>query len=230
MAAEEILLVEDSDAARKFLKTCLAAAGFSLVTAASGAQALRAAQNQALSLVLLDLGLPDMNGLEVLRRLREWTQVPIIIVSVCEDADEIVKGLEAGANDFLVKPLRAGELLARVRAVLRRAPAPQPARFRFGPLELDYPSRRAWSRGREVMLTPTECRLLRVLASEAGRVFTYGQLYRQTWGQAFPGRRAAVRFHIRSLRQKLEDDPRRPKLILTATGVGYRLSQDGLRS
>ncbi|MGE0493889.1 MAG: response regulator transcription factor [Vulcanimicrobiota bacterium] len=220
---ESILLVEDSDSVRKFLQTCLKGAGFSLTAVASGAEALRAVRDQAPNLVLLDLGLPDMDGLEVLKRLREWTRVPVIIVSVRDQTDEIVKGLEAGAEDFLVKPLGASELLARLRAVLRRARGAHTARFRSGPLEIDFPSRRVWCRGREVSLTPTEYRLIRVLASEAGRVFTYGQLYRSTWGRAFPGRRAALRFHIRNLRQKLEDDPTRPELILTAIGVGYRL-------
>ena len=175
-------------------------------------------------LVILDLGLPDISGIEITRRLREWTPVPIIIVTVQEQESAKIAALDAGADDYVTKPFGMGELLARMRASLRRAasPAAEPI-FSSGQLTVDLGQRLVTVAGREVQLTPTEYDLLRTLVTHAGKVLTHRQLLRQVWGTGYEGEAHLLRVNMSNLRHKLEPDAARPSFILTEPGVGYRL-------
>jgi len=174
--------------------------------------------------ILLDLGLPDLDGVEVIRRIREWSQVQIIVVSVREREDDKVKALDAGADDYLTKPFGIGELLARVKVALRRSlqQAPEPV-FVSGELQVDLPKRRVTVRGEEVQLTPTEYELLRMLVTHAGKVLTHSQILKQIWGLTYLEQPHVLRVNISNLRRKIELDASRPSYILTEPGVGYRL-------
>jgi len=178
--------------------------------------------------ILLDLGLPDLDGIEVIRRIREWSQVPIIVLSVREREDDKVQALDTGADDYLTKPFGIGELLARVKVALRRSlqQAPEPV-FRVGELEVDLPLRRVSVAGAEVQLTPTEYELLRLLVSHAGKVLTHSQILKQIWGVAYLEQPHVLRVNISNLRRKLEADASRPRYILTEPGVGYRMRSSG---
>ena len=219
-----VLVVDDEPAIRRFLHTALAGHGYSLFEASSGQDALSAVVAHRPDLVLLDLGLPDMDGIEVTRRLREWTQIPIIIVTVQEQEAAKVAALDMGADDYVTKPFGMGELLARMRVALRRASAPAVAPvFTSGSLTMDLARRLVTVAGREVQLTPTEYDLLRVLVVHAGKVLTHRQLLRQVWGSGYEGETHLLRVNMSNLRHKLEPDAARPQLILTEPGVGYRL-------
>jgi len=219
-----ILIVDDEAAIRRFLRTVLDAEEFSLHQAETGHAALAAAAAIRPDLILLDLGLPDLDGVEVIRRIREWSPVPIIVLSVREREDDKVHALDAGADDYLTKPFGIGELLARMRVVLRRSirQAPEPI-CRIGGLEVDLPRRRVTVDGVEVQLTPTEYELLRLLAVHAGKVLTHSQILRQIWGVAHVEQPHVLRVNISNLRRKIESDPTRPRYLLTEPGVGYRL-------
>ncbi len=219
-----ILVVDDEPAIRRFLGTALDTGEFSLHQAENGHGALAAAAALRPDLILLDLGLPDLDGVEVIERIREWSPVPIIVLSVREREDDKVKALDAGADDYLTKPFGVGELLARIRVALRRSlkETPEPV-YRIDELEVDLGRRRVTVAGQELQLTPTEYDLLRLLVAHAGKVLTHSQILRQIWGIAYMEQPHVLRVNISNLRHKIEADPSRPRYILTEPGVGYRL-------
>ena len=225
---QRVLVVDDEPAIRRFLHTSLSGHGYQTFEAVDGQEALSVVMAHRPDLVVLDLGLPDMDGIEVTRRLREWTQVPIIIVTVQEQEAAKVAALDAGADDYVTKPFSMGELLARMRAALRRAAAPagEPV-FSSGELTVDLARRLVSVSGREVQLTPTEYDLLRVLVTYAGKVLTHRQLLRHVWGAGYEGETHLLRVNMSNLRHKLEPDATRPYYILTEPGVGYRLRVTG---
>jgi two-component system, OmpR family, KDP operon response regulator KdpE len=219
-----VLVVDDEKAIQRFLKNALSSAEFSVHIVGSGKEALSAALAIRPDVIILDLGLPDMDGLEVLRRLREWTQVPVIILSVRDREDEKVNALDSGADDYVTKPFGIGELLARMRVALRKSIQDSPAPvFRIDGLEVDLEHRRVSAEGEEVQLTPTEYDLLRLLVHHAGKVLTHNQILRQIWGPAYIEQPHVLRVNISNLRRKIEPEPTRPRYILTELGVGYRL-------
>lgn len=219
-----ILVVDDELPIQRFLKTALDTGEFSLHQAENGHGALAAAAALRPDIILLDLGLPDMDGVEVIRRIREWSQVPIIVLSVREREDDKVKALSAGGDDYLTKPFGVGELLARIRAALRRSlqQVPEPV-YRIEELEVDLARRRVSTHGEELQLTPTEYELLKLLVTHAGKVLTHSQILKQIWGVAYMEQPHVLRVNISNLRRKIEKDPSRPRYILTEPGVGYRL-------
>lgn len=222
-----VLVVDDEPAIRRFLRTSLDAHGYAVFEAINGKEALSAAAAHRPDLIILDLGLPDMDGIEVTRLLRAWTQIPIIIVTVQEQERAKIAALDAGADDYVTKPFGMGELLARMRASLRRAasPAGEPV-FTSGQLTVDLGRRLVAIGEREVQLTPTEYELLRTLVAHAGKVLTHRQLLRQVWGVGYEGETHLLRVNMSNLRHKLEPDAARPSYILTEPGVGYRLRVD----
>ena len=221
----QILVVDDEIQIRRFLKISLEARGYRVFETASGQDALEKAALLRPDLIILDLGLPDMDGLTVLRQLREWTQTPVVILSVRDDDQGKVAALDAGADDYLTKPFSVEELMARLRVAQRHAqPAPAEAVFQNGDLRVDLARRLVTVKGQPVRLTPTEYALLRLLAQHAGRVLTHRQILKEVWGPAYVDETHYLRVYFAQLRQKLEADPARPQLILTEPGVGYRLS------
>jgi two-component system, OmpR family, KDP operon response regulator KdpE len=222
-----VLMVDDELTILRFLNSVLDTGEFSLHQADNGHSALAAAAALRPDIILLDLGLPDMDGVEVIRRIREWSQVPIIVLSVRDGEDTKVEALDAGADDYLIKPFSVGELLARIRVSLRRSlqQVPEPL-FNYAGLEVDLTHRRVVARGEEVQLTPTEYELLRLLVSHAGKVLTHGQILKQIWGTAYAEQQNVLRVNISNLRQKVEEDPSRPRHIVTELGVGYRLKSE----
>lgn len=219
-----VLVVDDERPIRRFLRTSLTAHGYTVFEAADGPEALAAVVDQRPDLVILDLGLPGMAGVQVTRRLREWSQLPIIILSVRDGEEDKIAALDAGADDYLTKPFGIGELLARMRVALRRAAAPadEPL-YAVGELVVDLARRWVTVAGQEVQLTPTEFDLLRALASNAGKVLTHRHLLRQVWGMGYETESHLLRVNIHNLRRKIEPDPSRPTYIVTEPGVGYRL-------
>jgi len=222
-----ILIVEDELAIQRFLRTALGSGEFSLHLADNGHAALAAAAAAKPDIVLLDLGLPDMDGVEVIRRMREWSRVPIIVLSVREKEPDKIGALDAGADDYLTKPFGTGELLARIRATLRRTlqEIPEPV-FTFEDLEVDLARRRVMVRNAELQLTPTEYDLLRLLVTHAGKVLTHRQILNHIWGATYIEQPHVLRVNISNLRHKIEIDPSRPRYIMTEPGVGYRLRAD----
>lgn len=219
-----VLVVDDERAIRRFLRTSLTANGYIVFEAVNGAGALAAVVNDRPDVIILDLGLPDMEGTEVTARLREWAQLPIIILSVRGQEADKIAALDAGADDYLTKPFSVGELMARIRVALRRAANPQTEPvFSTDGLQVDLTRRLVTVADREVQLTPTEYDLLRVLVKHAGRVLTHQQLLRQVWGLGYEAEAQLVRVNISNLRRKLEPNPTRPRYIITEPGVGYRL-------
>jgi two-component system KDP operon response regulator KdpE len=219
-----ILVIDDEPAIRRFLHSALSSDEFDLQEVASGHVGLSSAAAFRPDLVLLDLGLPDLDGIEVIRRLREWSQVPILVLSVRERESDKVAALDAGADDYLTKPFGVGELLARIRASLRRsgAHATEPV-FASGDLRVDLNLRRVTLDDAEVQLTPTEYDLLRLMISHAGKVLTHGQILTRIWGGAHQEQPQVLRVTISNLRKKIERDQSRPRHIITEPGVGYRL-------
>jgi two-component system KDP operon response regulator KdpE len=217
-------VVDDEQAIRRFLRTSLSANGYIVFEATNGQEALLGVVNHRPDVIILDLGLPDIEGTEVTSRLREWSQTPIIILSVRERESDKIAALDAGADDYLTKPFGVGELLARLRVVLRRAsqPGDEPI-FATAGLTVDLAHRLVSVNGLEVQLTPTEYDLLRVLVSHAGKVLTHQQLLRQVWGMGYEDEVHLLRVNISNLRHKLEQNPARPQYIITEPGVGYRL-------
>jgi two-component system KDP operon response regulator KdpE len=222
-----ILIVDDEIAIRRFLHTVLSAEDFSLHEAADGHAGLSAAAGFRPEVILLDLGLPDLDGIEVIKRIREWSTVPIIVLSVREQEGDKIAALDAGADDYLTKPFGVGELLARIRAALRRSlkQVPEPV-FTSGELQMDLHLRRVTVSGNEVPLTPTEYDILRLFVTHAGKVLTHSQILRQVWGIAYLEQPHVLRVNISNLRRKIEADPSRPRHIVTEPGVGYRLRAD----
>ncbi|MBN2387805.1 MAG: response regulator [Anaerolineales bacterium] len=218
-----VLVVDDEVAIKRFLRVALNGEGFIVLEAGTGQEALLALTLERPDLVLLDLGLPDMDGVEVARRLREWSQVPVIILSVREQETDKIAALDAGADDYLTKPFGVGELLARIRTVLRRqASGSSEPVFTLGDLKVDLANRLVTADGRDVQLTPTEYDLLRALVIQAGKVLTNHQLLRLVWGEGYDDLHI-LRVNISNLRHKIEPDPSRPTYIHTESGVGYRL-------
>jgi two-component system KDP operon response regulator KdpE len=226
--ALRVLVVDDEASIRKFLRASLTAHDYQVYEAATGQDALAAVLAHRPDLMILDLGLPDIEGIEVTRQLREWSQIPIIILSVREHESEKVAALDAGADDYLTKPFGISELLARMRAALRRRLAESDAPvFTTGELTVDLARHVVTVAGQEVQLTPTEYDLLRVLVTNAGKVITHRQLLHQVWGVAYEQEAHLLRVNISNLRHKLEADPTRPRYIVTEPGVGYRLRAEG---
>jgi two-component system, OmpR family, KDP operon response regulator KdpE len=219
-----ILIVDDETPIRRYLRVALGAQGYAVLEAATGEEALEAAVSGRPDLIILDLGLPDIDGVEVARRLREWSQIPIIILSVREGEQDKIAALDAGADDYLVKPFGTGELMARIRAVLRHQNqgAGDPV-LQAGALRMDLARRLVTVADRDITLTPTEYDLLRHLMQNAGRVITHRHLLRLVWGSAYEDEMHLLRVNISNLRHKLEPDPSRPAFIHTEPGVGYRL-------
>jgi two-component system KDP operon response regulator KdpE len=222
-----VLVVEDEPQMRRFLRASLGAEGYRVREAWTVADGLREIAAEHPDAVLLDLGLPDGDGLDLLRRVREWSQVPVIVVSARGREEEKVAALDAGADDYLPKPFGTKELLARLRVALRHARAGtatgEPVLV-AGPLRLDLERREATVDGRAVHLTPIEWRLLALLARHAGKVLTHAQILREVWGPNAAAQTHYVRVFMAELRRKIEADPSRPRLLLTEPGVGYRLA------
>jgi len=219
-----ILVVDDEPAIRRFLRVSLAAHGYVIFEADTGQAALASVVADRPDLIILDLGLPDIDGIHVTRALREWTRLPIIILSVRGQEADKIAALDAGADDYLTKPFGIGELLARMRAALRRAgqTGGQPP-YTCGDLEVNLARRSVAVAGQPVQLTPTEYDLLRVLVTHAGQVLTHRQLLREVWGVGYEQELHMLRVNISNLRRKIEPDATRARYILTEPGVGYRL-------
>ena len=219
-----VLVVDDEPAIRRYLRISLMAHGHTVFEAATGQAAVTAVSTQRPDLVILDLGLPDLNGIEVTRLLREWSQIPIIIVSVSEQEADKIAALDAGADDYMTKPLGLGGLLARMRVAIRRAgPAKTEPVFAVGDLAVDLGRRAMMVAGRRVELTPTEYDLLRALATHAGKVLTHRHLLREVWHGEQEQTMHLLRVNVSNLRHKIERDAARPEYLLTEPGVGYRL-------
>jgi two-component system KDP operon response regulator KdpE len=226
MSGQEVtvLLVEDEPEIRRFLRTTLPAHGFRLYESVTGQEGLTEAKARNPDLILLDLGLPDLDGSEVIRQVREWTDTPIIVLSARDQEQAKVTALDLGADDYVTKPFNAGELLARLRVAQRHAlPAPDVAVFRSGAVEVDLTARVVKVKGNEVKLTATEYALLRLLVRHAGKVLTHRQLLREVWGPNYVEQSHYLRVYIAHLREKLERHSAQPELIVTEPGVGYRL-------
>ena len=220
---QRVLIVDDEASIRRYLRPILTSQGFDVYEASNGQEALNAVLAHRPDLIILDLGLPDIDGIEVTHRLREWSQIPIIILSVREAEQDKVAALDAGADDYLTKPFGNSELLARIRVIQRRqvTSANEPV-FSTGGLLLDYSRRAVTVKENEVQLTPTEYDILRLLANNAGKVLTHRQLLLGIWGEGYDDMHT-LRVNISNLRAKLEPDPARPTYIHTEAGVGYRL-------
>jgi two-component system KDP operon response regulator KdpE len=222
-----VLLIEDEPQMRRFLRAALEPHGYALVEAASAREGLGHATAHNPEVVLLDLGLPDLDGLEVTRRIREWSRAPIIVLSARGQETDKVAALDAGADDYVTKPFAVGELLARMRVALRHAReadgGPAEPVVEVGELRVDLAQRRIHLAGAEVHLTPTEYKLLAVLARHAGRVITHRQLLKEVWGVNAIQHTHYLRVYMTQLRHKLERDATRPEYVMTELGVGYRL-------
>ena len=220
-----ILIIEDDPQIRRFLRATLSAEGYLYHEAVTAAEGLIEANARRPDLILLDLGLPDRDGLEVIRRVRESSQMPIVVLSARGEENDKIAALDLGADDYVAKPFGVGELLARIRAALRRAAvvAPEGAVLRFGRVEIDVEKRVVKVDGEEVHLTPNEYRLLQVLIKYPGKVLTQRQLLNEVWGPNHLDQAQYLRVYIAQLRRKLEVDPARPKHLQTEPGVGYRL-------
>ena len=218
------LVVDDEPQIRRLLRVTLEANGYRVFDAANGNDGIVQAAQCRPDVVLLDLGLPDLDGVAVLKRLREWSRVPVIVLSVRDREEDKIAALDNGADDYVTKPFTTGELLARLRAALRHVqPQGADAIYRFGRIEVDLASRIVRKRGQEVKLTPIEYALLRLLVTHGGKVLTHRQLLTEVWGANSVEQTHYLRVHIAHLRDKLEDDSSKPRLILTEPGVGYRL-------
>lgn len=233
MVTPVVVIIEDEPQIRRFVRSALEAEGWQVFEADTARQGLTEAGTRKPDLLVLDLGLPDGDGLDVIRDVRGWSGVPIIVLSARSGEADKIAALDAGADDYLTKPFGVGELLARVRANLRRPRAAaldgSPAEdadpvFRFGQVEVDRQARLVRRAGAEVHLTPIEYRLLSVLMANAGRVLTHRQLLREVWGPSHAGQSHYLRIYMGHLRQKLEPDPAQPQHLLTETAVGYRLA------
>lgn len=219
------LVVDDEPQIRRLLNITLEAQGYDVYEAGGGQEGIFLAAKVRPDLIILDLGLPDMDGVEVVRQLREWTQTPILILSVREGDQDKVGALDAGADDYLTKPFSTDELLARLRVALRHAqPATDLPVFTSGDLQVDLTRRLVSVRGEPVKLTPTEYALLRLMIQHAGRVLTHRQILKEVWGPAYVDETHYLRVYFAQLRQKLEVNPALPQLLLTEPGVGYRLA------
>jgi two-component system, OmpR family, KDP operon response regulator KdpE len=225
---QRVLVVDDETSIRRYLRAALTAQGLTVYEAANGQEALNAVIANRPDIIILDLGLPDIGGIEVTRQLREWSQTPIIILSVRESEQDKIAALDAGADDYLTKPFGTGELMARIRVVMRRqaSKVDEPI-LHVDELQMDLSRRVVNIRGDEISLTPTEYDILRLLMQNAGKVITHHHLLRQVWGTAYESEMHILRVNISNLRRKIERDPARPMYIHTEPGVGYRMRAEG---
>jgi len=223
-----VLVIEDEPEIRRFLRSVLGAEGYRVVEADSGARGVAEAGAHKPDLAIVDLGLPDLDGIEVIRRIRAWSPMPIVVLSARVREQAKVEALDAGADDYVTKPFGVGELLARLRVALRHAArrGSGTANLRLGDAEIDFERRRVTRAGHEVRLTQLEFRLLACLAQHLGLVVTHRQLLREVWGPSHVEHTHYLRIYMKQLRDKLEADPVQPKYLLTDTGVGYRLVSD----
>ena len=221
-----ILVVDDDDQLRRALRINLAARGYEVLTAADGTSALRTAGNTPPDLAIVDLGLPDIDGVEVVRGLRGWTSVPIIVLSARDDQAGKVQALDAGADDYVTKPFGMDELLARIRAALRRAaPQPDSVTITTAAFTIDLAAKRlTTTAGDDVRLTPTEWHMLETLARHPDKLVSQKQLLREVWGPAYENETGYLRVHLANLRRKVEPDPARPRYLITEPGIGYRFT------
>jgi two-component system, OmpR family, KDP operon response regulator KdpE len=223
-----ILIIEDEPQIRHFLRTTLTAEGYRVIEAENGERGVLEAATHKPDLVMVDLGLPDLDGVEVVKRIRTWSALPILILSARSAEADKVAALDAGADDYVTKPFGVGELTARIRVALRHAArgASQEAggTLRFGNIEVDLERRLVRAEGKDVHLTPIEFRLLGCLAKHGGMVLTHRHLLREVWGPSHVDQSHYLRIYMKQLRHKLEPDPARPRYLLTETGVGYRLA------
>jgi two-component system KDP operon response regulator KdpE len=226
-SAGHVVVIEDEKQIRHFLRVTLEAAGITVGEAATGRQGLDEVSRARPDLVILDLGLPDMNGVDVIRQLRTWSKVPIVILSARSDEADKVNALDLGADDYLTKPFGNAELVARIRVHLRKRPNattdPDLQLYQFGEVSVNFPARMVTRAGEVIHLTPIEYKLLSALVQNPGKVLTHGFLLRTVWGTGHAERSHYLRVYMGHLRQKLEADPARPAHIVTETGVGYRL-------
>ena len=222
-----VLVVEDEPQMLRFLRASLATHGYRLIESTTAVDGLAQAAARNPEVVLLDLGLPDLDGIEVTKRLREWTQMPIIVISARGQDEDKIHALDAGADDYLTKPFSVGELLARIRVALRHAAqtasGKEEPHFAIGELAVDLGKRQVFVEGAEVHLTPTEYRLLATMIKYAGRVVTHRQLLKEVWGPPYVEHTQYLRVFMGQLRQKLEPDPAKPRFLINEPGVGYRL-------
>lgn len=217
-----VLVIDDEIQIRRFLKVALEPHGFEVIEAATGGEGLIAATSHRPEFIILDLGLPDIPGSNVLKRLREWYERPIIILSVRDDEESIVSALDNGADDYLAKPFGIAELLARMRLAARKIPTTSEPVFTAGALEINIPDHRVLRAGQDIKLTATEFSLLSVLVRNAGKVLTHSQILKAIWGPNSSEHVQYIRVYIGHLRQKIELDPAQPRFIVTEPGVGYR--------
>jgi len=223
-AGQRVLVVDDENAIRRYLQTALTAQGFTVYESSNGQETLNAVIEHRPDVIILDLGLPDLDGIEVTRRLREWSNIPIIILSVREAEQDKIAALDAGADDYLTKPFGTGELMARMRVVMRRlaGKSDEPV-LQVDDLKMDLSRRLVTIKENQISLTPTEYEILRLLLQNAGKVLTHRQLLRQVWGTAYESEMHMLRVNISNLRRKIEQDPARPHYLVTESGVGYRM-------
>jgi two-component system KDP operon response regulator KdpE len=225
-----ILLIEDEPQMQRFLRIVLQGQGFRFIEAQTGQEGLVQAATRSPDIILLDLGLPDIDGLEVTRRLREWSDIPIIVISAREQEQDKIKALDAGADDYLTKPFGAGELLARIRVairhkVMRQSTTGEPV-FILDNLRVDMSRRQVFLNEQEVHLTPIEYKLLTVLIQNAGKVVTHTHLLKEVWGPSYSKETQYLRVYMTQLRHKLESDPARPRFLINEPGIGYRLKTE----
>ena len=229
MSVRRVLVVDDEPQIRRALRLVLRANGYQATEVAGGEAALDALVTAEFDMMILDLMLPDLDGVEVCRRVRAWSQLPVVVLSAHGEEDIKVRALDEGADDYVTKPFSAPELLARMRSALRRASVattPQEPVLHIHDVEIDLVRRRILRAGQEVHLTPTEYELVRVLVQHSGRVITHGHLLRSVMGRGYEDATGALRVHVASLRKKLEADPSRPRIIKTEPGIGYRVDVD----
>jgi two-component system KDP operon response regulator KdpE len=223
---ETILVIDDEVQIRRLLEITLSSNGFKISEASTGKEGLIAAATHHPALIILDLGLPDNDGIEILKKIREWYQKPIIILSVKNSEDDIINALDNGANDFLTKPFRTGELLARIRVALRHNPGNDVnPNLTFGHLTIDLANHTARKNDDTLKLTSTEFSLLAFFAKNSGRVLTHQSILKEIWGFGYIGQTQILRVFVAQLRKKIEDDPGKPKFLITESGIGYRFHE-----
>lgn len=223
---ETILIIDDEVQIRRLLEITLSSNGYKVSEAATGKDGIVAAATNHPDLIILDLGLPDMDGTEVLKKIREWYIKPVIVLSVRNSEDDIVDALDNGANDYLTKPFRTGELLARIRVALRQAQEGDEAPIlAFGSLSIELQNHVVRKKGEILKLTSTEFALLALLAKNSGRVLTHQTILKEIWGFGYIGQTQYLRVFVAQLRKKIEDDPSKPKLLITESGIGYRFHE-----